>query len=102
MEGRDEQFHRAGAIRGAFARDTVQFAAIAGRKDQRFLENSARTELFSGFARLFGSESNTLPKIDRGRLVIQSDKNDFHLRNAQRTTLIPCSHVCSEISVKMR
>ena len=91
VEGRDEQFHRAGAVRRDFARDAVQFAAIARRKNQRFFEDTARTQLLGGFARLLGSESDALSQLDRSRAMIQSDENNFHLRNARSTPLIPCS-----------
>ena len=79
VEGRHEQFHRARAIRRVLAGYTVEFAAIAGRENQRFLKDAARTQLFGGFAGLLRRESEALPQIDRGRPVIQSNKNDFHL-----------------------
>ena len=41
VEGGEEEFHGAGAIRGKFARHAVEFTAIAGRKDQRFFEDAA-------------------------------------------------------------
>ena len=70
VEGRDEQFHGAGAIRGVLAWNAVEFAAIARGKHQRFLEDAARTQLTGGFARLLWRECDTLPQIDRGRAVI--------------------------------
>ena len=89
VERGDEQFDGAGAVNGVFARHSVEFAAIARRKDQRFLKNAARTQLFRGFPRLLGSERHALAHFDRGRAMIQSDENNFHLRDAQPASLIP-------------
>src|ERR1700692_1089560 len=66
------------------------------------VERTARTQLCGRLARLLRSEGDALPQIDRGRAVIQSDENNFHLRNARPTLLIPCSYPCSEVPVKMR
>ena len=83
MKRREEQFHRAGAIGRELAGDAVKFAAVAGRKHHCFFEDPARAQLFGGFAGLLGAERNALAQLDRGRAVIQSDENNFHLRNAR-------------------
>ncbi len=80
MEGREEQFHCAGAVCRILARHAVQFAAIARRKDQRFLEDSSRTQAVRRLPAPARRESEALAQIDRGRAVIQSDENDFHLQ----------------------
>ena len=87
VERCQEQFHRAGAVGREFAGNAVQFAAVAGRKHQRFFEDAARTQLFGGFASLFGAERDALAQRNRGCAVVQSDENNFHLRNARLTPL---------------
>jgi len=53
-----------------FGRDAVDFAAIAGGKDQRFFENATRTQFFSGTAGLVVGERDAFADFDRGGAVI--------------------------------
>ena len=70
MKRRQEQFHRASAIIGReLSRDAIQLAAITGLvlfKHQRFFKNSARAQLFRGFASLFRAESHAFAQRNRG------------------------------------
>ena len=53
---------------GGFARgfrgDPVNFAAIAGGENERFVENAARAKLFSGLAGLIVGERHLLAHLD--------------------------------------
>src|SRR3977135_757522 len=97
----EEQLHRAGAIRGQLAGDAVKFAPVAGGKYQRFIQNSARTQLVGGLARLLHAERDPLAPLDRGRAVIQSDEDNFHLRIARLNSLVLLVHTQSEVTVKV-
>jgi hypothetical protein len=60
--------------RSAFAqslgRHTIDFAAIAGGKDQGFFEQAARAEFVSGSASLFRSKRQALTQLEWSRPVI--------------------------------
>ena len=53
-----------GGFARGFWRDAVDFAAIAGREDQRFVENAARAKLFRGLAGLVVGERHLLAHLD--------------------------------------
>ena len=56
-------------VRG-LGRDAVDFAAIAGGEDERFIENAAGAEFVGGAAGLFGGEGHTFTHFDgRGAVI---------------------------------
>src|SRR5579862_4685472 len=67
-----------GGLMGGFGRNAVNFAAVAGGEDQRFVEDAAGAELFGGLASLLGGEGHTLADLNWGRAVIQTDEHNFH------------------------
>src|SRR6266849_10269856 len=102
VERREETLHRACAVVSQLAGYAVKFAAVAGGKDQRFFQDSTRTQLVGGFARLLDAERDTLAQLDSSRAMIQANEDNFHLRNAR---LIPPDlsvHTQSEVTVKVR
>ena len=66
-----------GFVRG-FRRNAVNFAAIAGGEDQRFVQNAAGAKFFGGLAGLFGGERHPFAHLDGRRAVIQSDEHNLH------------------------
>src|ERR1700687_4301080 len=82
VKRREKQLHRAGTVGSKLAGNAVKFAAVASGKDQRFFQDSSRTQLVGGFARLLDTERDALAQLDRCRAVIQADENNFHLANA--------------------
>src|SRR5579859_4810790 len=76
-----EKTRKAGrAFARSFRRHAVYFAAIAGGKDEGFLEDSLRAKLFGGPAGLLGGKGNPLAHLNGRGAVIQSDENDLHAR----------------------
>src|SRR5260370_37871337 len=102
VERREEPLHRARAVVSKLAGYAVKFAAVAGGKDQRLFQDSARTQLVGGFARLLDAECDALSQLDGSRAMIQSDEDNFHLRNARVIPPDLCVHTHSEITVKVR
>ena len=56
-------------VRG-FGRDAVDFTAIAGGEDERFVENATGTEFVGGAARLLGGERHAFAHFNRRGAVI--------------------------------
>ena len=63
---------------GGFGRNAVDFAAIAGGEDQRFLEDAARAQLVGGAAGLVGGERHPFAHLNGRGAVVQADEDDFH------------------------
>jgi hypothetical protein len=70
MELAQERGKTRSAFAQAFGRHTVNFAAIAGGKDQGFFEQAARAEFVSGSASLFRSKRQALTQLEWSRPVI--------------------------------
>jgi hypothetical protein len=67
--------------RGRFdrvGRDAVQFAAIARREDDGFLENSFSPQIVGRRQRLLAAENNPLSKLDRRSAMAASDQRELH------------------------
>jgi hypothetical protein len=55
---------------GGFWRDAVDFAAVAGGKDQGFFEEAAGAKLVGGAASLVGGEGDALAELEGGSAMI--------------------------------
>jgi len=64
MEFAEERGKTGSAFVAGFGRDAVDFAAIAGGKDQGFFEEAAGAEFVGGAAGLVGSEGDTLAELE--------------------------------------
>ncbi len=53
-----------GGLARGFGRNAIDFAAIAGGKDQRFVENAAGAEFFSGLTGLIVGERHLFAHLD--------------------------------------
>src|SRR5580700_11884632 len=63
-------------------RHAIDFASVAGRKHERFFEDSSRAQFFCGLPRLFRRERHPFAHLDRRRAMVQSDENDLHAQPA--------------------
>ena len=64
VEFAEERGEAGGGFVGRFGRDTVDFAAIAGGKDQRFFEEAAGAKFVGSAAGLVGSEGDALAEFE--------------------------------------
>jgi hypothetical protein len=64
MEFAEERGKTGRAFVAGFGRNAVDFAAIAGGKDQRFFEEAAGAEFVGGAAGLVGSEGDALAELE--------------------------------------
>jgi len=69
MEFAEERGKTGSAFVAGFGRDAVDFAAIAGGKDQRFFEEAAGAKFVGSAAGLVGSEGDALAELERGGAV---------------------------------
>src|SRR5207237_5611426 len=66
------------ALVRSFRRHAVHFAAIAGGKHQRFLENALGAKLFGSAPGLLGGKRHPFAHLHGRGAVVQSDENDLH------------------------
>src|SRR5712691_6759723 len=101
VERREERLHSACAVPGKLAGHAVELASIASGKNEGLLENSARPEQVRSFASLLRAKRAALAQVHWRRAVVQSDEDDFHLRDDYPFRLL-AFRPTSEIPVEMR
>src|SRR5277367_2177880 len=69
-------FHRGGGGRREISRHAVQFAAIAGGKNERLFQDSSLLQFIGGLQRLLRSKHNPLAQLDgRGAMIAADERH---------------------------
>jgi hypothetical protein len=92
VEGNKEFLHCVRDGLAGFDWDAVEFATIAGRENDGFLEDALAAKLVCGMERLIGRESDALAEFDRRGAMIAADERDVNARSGGTIRIGGSSH----------